>query len=44
MFDCKREEVTAGWRKLCSKGLHDSYSLSNIIKMIELRRMWWWVI
>jgi hypothetical protein len=35
----KRDEVTGEWRKLHNEELHDLYSLPNIIKIIESRRM-----
>jgi hypothetical protein len=37
----KREEVTGGWRKLHNEELHTLYSSSNIIRMINSRRMRW---
>jgi hypothetical protein len=34
----KRKEVTADWRKLHKEALHDLYSSSNIIGLINLKR------
>jgi hypothetical protein len=39
IFGPKRDEVTAGWRKLHSEELHGLYS--SIIRMIKLRKMRW---
>jgi hypothetical protein len=33
--------VTGGWRKLHNEELHNLYSSSGIIRMIESRRMRW---
>jgi hypothetical protein len=33
--------VTAGWRKLHNEELRNLYSASNIIRMIESRRVRW---
>jgi hypothetical protein len=41
IFGPKRDELTEGWRKLHNKELCDLYSSSNIIKMIQSRRMIW---
>jgi hypothetical protein len=35
----KRDEVTAGWRKLRKEELHNLYFSPNIIRMIKSRRM-----
>jgi hypothetical protein len=35
MFGPRREEVTAGWRKLHNEELHNLYSMPNIITMIK---------
>jgi len=36
-----RREVTGGWRKLYSEGLHNLYSSPNIICVTKSRRMRW---
>jgi hypothetical protein len=41
IFGAKREEVLGDWRKLHIKGLHGLYTLPNVIKVIESRRMRW---
>jgi hypothetical protein len=41
IFGPKIEKVAGGWRKLHSEELHNAYSLTNIIRMIKLRRMRW---
>jgi hypothetical protein len=41
IFGLKRDEVTLGWRKMHNEELHNLYSLPNIIRMIESRRMRW---
>jgi hypothetical protein len=41
IFIPKREDVTGGWRKLHDEELDDLYSLQNIIRFINLRRMRW---
>jgi hypothetical protein len=33
--------AAGGWRRLHIKGLHKSYSLTHIIRVITLRRMRW---
>jgi hypothetical protein len=33
-----REEVTKGWRKLPSKGLHDLYSSTGIIHSDQMKK------
>jgi hypothetical protein len=40
-FGPKRDEVTAGWRKLHNEELHNLYSSPSIIRMIKSRRMRW---
>jgi hypothetical protein len=40
-FGLKRGEVTGDWRKLHNEELHNFYSSSNIIRMINSRRMRW---
>jgi hypothetical protein len=37
----KRNEIKEGWRKLHNEELHSLYSLSNIIRITESRRMRW---
>jgi hypothetical protein len=37
IFGLKRDEMIKGWRKLHNEGLHNLYSLLNIIKIISLR-------
>jgi hypothetical protein len=39
MFGPKREEMAGGWRKLHNEGLHDWYSILNVIRLIESRKM-----
>jgi hypothetical protein len=39
VFGPKRDEVTGDWRKLHNEELHNLYSSTNIIRMIEPRRM-----
>jgi hypothetical protein len=39
IFGPKRDEVTRGWRNLCSQELLDLYSLPSIIIKIESKRM-----
>jgi hypothetical protein len=41
VLDPKRDEVTGGWKKLHNEELHNLFSSSNIIRMIESRRMRW---
>ena len=38
-FNPKRDEVTVEWRKLRNEELNELYSLSNIIRVMILRRM-----
>jgi inactivated superfamily I helicase len=35
IFGLKRDEVTAGWRKLPNEELHNLYSYPNIIRIIS---------
>jgi hypothetical protein len=37
----KGDEMTRGWRKLCSEKLNNLYSSLSKIRMIKLRRMRW---
>jgi len=39
IFGPKRKEVTGEWRTLHNEELNDLYSSSNIIGVIELRRV-----
>jgi len=41
IFGPRRDEVTGERRKLHNKDLSDLYSLTNIVRMIKLRRMRW---
>jgi hypothetical protein len=41
IFGPKRDEVTAGWRKLHNEELHNLYSSPSIIRVIKSRRMRW---
>jgi hypothetical protein len=41
IFGPKRDEVTAGWRKLHNEELHGLYSSSSIVRVIKARRMRW---
>jgi hypothetical protein len=41
VFGPKRKEVRGGWRKLHNEELHNSYSSSNIIRMIKSRGVRW---
>jgi hypothetical protein len=41
VFGPKRDDVTAGCRKLHNEGLHNVYSPPSIIKMVKSRRMRW---
>jgi hypothetical protein len=41
IFGPKRDEVTAEWKTLHNKELHDLYSLPSIIRIIKSRRMRW---
>jgi hypothetical protein len=39
IFGAKRDEVTEEWRKLHNEELHDLYSSSTIVQVINSRRM-----
>jgi len=39
IFEPKRDEVTAEWRKLHNEGLNDLYCSPNIVRLIISRRM-----
>jgi hypothetical protein len=39
IFGSKREEMAGGWRRLHNKELHNLYAPSNIIRVINSRRM-----
>ena len=41
VFEPKRDEVTGEWRKLHNEKLRDLYSLPNIVRVVESRRMRW---
>jgi hypothetical protein len=41
IFGPKRDELTGEWRKRHNEELHDLYSLSNIIRVINSRRKGW---
>jgi hypothetical protein len=41
IFGPRRDEATRDWRKMHNEELHNLYSSSNIIRMIESRRMRW---
>jgi hypothetical protein len=41
IFGPERDEVTGGWRKLHNEELHDLYSSTSIIRVINARRMRW---
>jgi hypothetical protein len=41
IFGPKGDEVTGVWRKLHNEELHDLYSVSNIIRVINSRRKSW---
>jgi hypothetical protein len=41
IFGPKRDEVTREWRKLHNKELNDLYSLPNIVRVVNSRRMRW---
>jgi hypothetical protein len=41
IFGPKRDEMTGGWTKPHNEEFHNLYSLPNIIRMIESRRMRW---
>jgi hypothetical protein len=37
IFDCKREDVVGGWRKLHNEELHNLYMSPNIIRVMKSR-------
>jgi len=37
----KRDEATGEWRKLHNEELSDLYSLPNIVRVVQSRRMRW---
>jgi hypothetical protein len=39
VFGPKREEVTGKWRKLHNEELNELYSLPNIVRVVNSRRM-----
>ena len=39
IYGPKRDEVTEEWRKLHNEGLNDLYSLPNIVRVIQSRRI-----
>jgi hypothetical protein len=39
IFGPKRDEVTGGWINLHNEGLHNLHSSSNVIRMINSRRI-----
>ena len=41
VFGPKRDKVTGEWRKLHNEELSDLYSLPNIVRVVEARRMRW---
>ena len=41
VFGPKRDEVTGEWRKLHNEELNDLYSLPNIVRVVNSRRMRW---
>jgi hypothetical protein len=41
IFGPKRDHMTGDWRKLHNEELHNLYSSSNIIRMIQSRRRRW---
>jgi hypothetical protein len=41
IFGPKRDEVVGGWRKLPNEELHNLYSSTRIIRMIQLRKVRW---
>jgi hypothetical protein len=42
IYGPKREEMSAGWRRLHNEELHKLYSSSYIIRVIKSRRMMKW--
>jgi hypothetical protein len=41
VFGAKRDDVTGEWRKLHNEELRDLYSLPNIVREVNSRRMRW---
>jgi hypothetical protein len=41
MFGPKREEVARGWSRLHNEGIHNLYTLPDIIRVIKSRRVRW---
>ena len=41
VFGPKRDEATGEWRKLHNEELNDLYSLPNIVRVVNSRRMRW---
>jgi hypothetical protein len=41
IFGPKRDEVTGGWRKLDNEELHDLYSTSSEIRIMNMKVMLW---
>jgi hypothetical protein len=41
IYECKKEEVAGGWRKVHNEELHDLYPLPNIIRVTKSRKMRW---
>jgi hypothetical protein len=41
IFESKRDEVRAEWRKLHNEELNDLYSSPNIVRVIKPRRLRW---
>ena len=41
VFGPKRDEVTGEWRKLHNEELMNLYSLPNIVRVVNSRRMRW---
>ena len=41
VFGPKRDKVTREWRKLHNEELMDLYSLPNIVRVVNSRRMSW---
>jgi hypothetical protein len=41
IFGPKKDEETAGWRKMRNEELHELYSSPSIIRMIKSKRMKW---
>jgi hypothetical protein len=41
IFGPKKEDVSAGWRRLHNEELHKSYASANIIRVINSRKLSW---